>query len=205
MFCKEMLIKYVTRHNQDLIMINIWCGQDRMLSDPIFNDDVISFISEELVTAASQRGNTMAVMLQNCAQKRTSNLMFDLILTLNKPHGSKPCLFNQKTGPLMKACNGQEHVTHCKRITFGFVHFLAFLEECRFPLNQLSTSLNGIHIHVCIRIGTIRNTQIQIHANMLKNHFPLNIVQAKNNTCTLTLSDDESIGFASGNSLSFGG
>lgn len=47
------------------------------------------------------------------------------------------------------------------------------------PLNPLSTSLNGIHIHVCIRIGTIRNTQIQIHANMLKNHFPLNIVQAK--------------------------
>lgn len=45
-----------------------------------------------------------------------------------------------------------------------------------------STPLNVMYI--CLRIVTFRNTQIQIHANVLKNLFPPNIVHAKYNTFT---------------------
>lgn len=74
MHWNKMDISYITRHNQDFIIINyitMWLGQHfKWLT---FNDTLIFFISGEFVTAALQRGNTKAVMLQSSAEKGTAS------------------------------------------------------------------------------------------------------------------------------------
>lgn len=40
-------------------------------------------------------------------------------------------------------------------------------------------------MHTCVKIVTFRNKLIQIHANLLKNCFPPNIIHAKYNTFTV--------------------
>lgn len=74
MHWNKMDISYITRHNWDFIIINyntMWLGQHfRQLT---FHDTLIFFISGEFVTAALQRGNTKAVMLQSSAEKGTAS------------------------------------------------------------------------------------------------------------------------------------
>lgn len=74
MHWNKMDISYITRHNQDFIITNyntMWLGQH--FKQLTFNDTLIFFISGEFVTAALQRGNTKAVMLQSSAEKGTAS------------------------------------------------------------------------------------------------------------------------------------
>lgn len=74
MHWNKMDISYITRHNQDFIIINyntMQLGQN--FKQLTFNDTLIFFISGEFVTAALQRGNTKAVMLQSSAENGTAS------------------------------------------------------------------------------------------------------------------------------------
>lgn len=72
---------------------------------------------------------------------------------------------------------------YCNHITFDCVIlFINFLRKAASV--KSSTTLKAIP--VCLRIGTFRSMPIQIHAILLKNNFPLNIVYAKYNKFTVS-------------------